>query len=453
MSKGISTYLFLFFISLSVFGQRDTLRLSLVLIDKETNSPIESAFFSIKSSSHSGMIKQKLVNGDTLSFACSLTETWKVTAKTSGYKTLDTIIDSKLYERDIRRKKVVAIQLEFTFDGQYSDQVEINATYKPFIKFQSEKLSVSDFEIVDDHRLLLLTYPNRLEKGSELILYENDQVKNSRIVEFSARQLIHDYRRKIYLRCENKMFRITPQGEIVMEEVDARQLENYRLPILDSLEEDRLYFSNYVSHYPAYDYYMVTRNDTTYTKIKHLEDEVMLEQYRAEYKWADVRTKLWAWDMEVETGIDREVWVGANVFTNSIYYDPPIGDFFRVDDLLYVFDYYDDQLITYDGFSGSKLDSVTISFHERSRKTGWEEHIVQDPISKKLYTFFDEAGYMQGFEVDLESGRLKDPFKLFYRYVENIQVYDGQVYYIYRPFESPQKKYLYYELIDRMRLK
>lgn len=36
----------------------------------------------------------------------------------------------------------------------------------------------------------------------------------------------------------------------------------------------------------------------------------MMELYRSEFKYVDVRTKLWAMDKEHETGIDKEIWVG-----------------------------------------------------------------------------------------------------------------------------------------------
>jgi hypothetical protein len=190
---------------------------------------------------------------------------------------------------------------------------------------------------------------------------------------------------------------------------------------------------------------MVEKRDTVYTNIRHIEDDLMMEQYRAEYKFADVRTKLWAWDMEAETGIDRQIWVGANIFTNSIYYDPPIGDFYRVGQHLFVFDFYNDLLLSYEAHSAEPKDSIAINFHLNPRKSGWEQRIIQDPVTKKTYTFFNDAGYYKLAEVNLETGELINEFKLFYRYAENIQIFNGSVYYIYRPFESLQKKYLYYE--------
>src|SRR5690554_7838587 len=102
---------------------------------------------------------------------------------------------------------------------------------------------------------------------------------------------------------------ITNSEHITLIKVPREQLNNFVQPILDTLNNEQLYFTTYKSHYPAFDFYNVQLSDTSHALLHHVEDSEMMEHYRAEYKWADVRTKLWAWDMESETGIDREVWV------------------------------------------------------------------------------------------------------------------------------------------------
>ena len=58
----------------------------------------------------------------------------------------------------------------------------------------------------------------------------------------------------------------------------------------------------------------------------------MMELYTSEYKWMDVRTKLWAKNKEIETGIAAEVWVGANYFTQSLYYEEAYAPMFHRND-------------------------------------------------------------------------------------------------------------------------
>jgi hypothetical protein len=176
----------------------------------------------------------------------------------------------------------------------------------------------------------------------------------------------------------------------------------------------------------------------------NIEDELMMELYRAEYKWADVRTKLWAKNRELQTGVDAEIWVGANYFTQSIYYKELYAPLFHRNDSLFVFDYYKDKLYTFD-VNGNPIDSVAIYHHYNKRRTGWRSKLIQDKITGQIYALYDRAGYTYLGLIDTKSGEITEQVKLEYRYVEKVAVHDNMVYYVYRPFESIQKKYLYRE--------
>ena len=75
------------------------------------------------------------------------------------------------------------------------------------------------------------------------------------------------------------------------------------------------------------------------------------------------------------------------------------------------------------------------------------EPIIKDKDEHKLYVLFLKNGYYYLKPVSLNDGSTSVSFKLGYRYVENVKVENGFVYYIYRPYESAQKKYLYREII------
>ena len=49
----------------------------------------------------------------------------------------------------------------------------------------------------------------------------------------------------------------------------------------------------------TFEYFTFDQLDSSYKKIMHIEDDLMMELYSAEYKWADVRTKLWAKNKEI----------------------------------------------------------------------------------------------------------------------------------------------------------
>jgi hypothetical protein len=56
---------------------------------------------------------------------------------------------------------------------------------------------------------------------------------------------------------------------------------------------------------------------------------------------------------------------------------------------------------------------------------------------------------MNGFSylglIDISTGKISNKVKLAFKYVDKIRVNNNFVYYVYRPYESTQKKYLYKE--------
>ena len=75
---------------------------------------------------------------------------------------------------------------------------------------------------------------------------------------------------------------------------------------------------------------------------------------------------------------------------------------------------------------------------------GWKwngdfEWISTDQIA----LFYTKAHQTSVWHVTLGSGEKKAIGSLAMPFAENIQYRDGKVYYIWRPFESPQKRFLY----------
>jgi hypothetical protein len=168
----------------------------------------------------------------------------------------------------------------------------------------------------------------------------------------------------------------------------------------------------------------------------------MMELYRSEYKWVDVRTKLWAKEQEMKTGIDKEIWVGANYFTQSIYYKELYAPMFKKNDSIFVFDYYKDKLFTFN-LKGEKVDSVAIFHHYEPKKTGWRRNLIQDKETGKIYAFFEKDGFCSLRLINTKTGLYDSNIVFEHKYIDKIAVSDGMAYYIYRPFESAQKKFLY----------
>ncbi|UKN02128.1 hypothetical protein K6119_01180 [Paracrocinitomix mangrovi] len=332
------------------------------------------------------------------------------------------------------------------------DRLQEIFTVRPTVPdtlFGTQEYSVEDYEFMPDGRMILLTYEKTLSKGAILRLLDDEFNEiDKQYVVGEAVELSKDYRGNVHLINEERIYLIK-----VIENDIRTYLENrdyyfkYIAPIIDTIG-DNIYFSNYSDLYPAFDYFEFNLKDSTYKVMLQIEDTLMMELYRSEFKYVDVRTKLWAHQKQIETGIDKEIWVGATVFTNSVYYEPLYAPLFKIDgDSILVFDHYKNKMFKYTPNEGF-VDSTRITYHLQSRKSGWEQPLLKDKTNGKVYAMFQKSGYTYLSEIDKYTGQVNKSFKLFFKYVDRIQIIDDQVFYIYRPFESIQKKYVYREKLN-----
>jgi hypothetical protein len=323
-------------------------------------------------------------------------------------------------------------------------QVVVKAPGVPDTVFHSDRLSVADFEISNNEDIILLTYPKQLQKGSEILLFDGVNIKSNFQVNDEAKYLTRDYRGNTHVICKEKVFGIYVSDNLIeLGQIPKDYFFKYVAPIVDT-NASKMYFSNFNKDYPAFDYFVFDIFDSTYRSILNIKDDLMMELYRSEYKWVDVRTKLWAKNKERESGIDAQIWVGANYFTQSIYYKEVYAPLFHRNDSVFVFDYPKDRLVIFNRF-GESLDTISIYHHYQPKKTGWQKQLIQDNVTGVIYAEYEKDGNMYLGIVDVKTGEINEKVKLNYKYVEKIRVHNNKVYYVYRPFESTQKRFLYKE--------
>jgi hypothetical protein len=337
--------------------------------------------------------------------------------------------------------------IKMFFGNKIFDRIEVSSDKKPETVFGSEKFSVEDFELIDN-RILMLVYEKTLKRSSELVLTDqNQKVISTKFIPGQAVELIHDFRNEVYLKTTDGVYhvKVNQNDFILLTKLDQKKFSEQLEPVKDSLYED-IYFSDYSEIFPKFSYYEYDREDSVYTTVRGVIDELMMDMYRAEFKYVDVRTKIWAHNLQNETGIDKEEIVGAAVFTKSIFYEPLYAPMYVKNDTVYVFDYYKNFMYKFVSDVGV-IDSIGVYYHLKPKKSGWDKNMTQDQSNNEIYGLFNKYGYSYIKPINLNTGNTDGVFKLYYRYVEKIIIKDDYVYYTYRPFESIQKKYIYREKI------
>jgi hypothetical protein len=313
---------------------------------------------------------------------------------------------------------------------------------RPDTIFASKTYSVGDFELGEQGQLYLLTYEKNLQHDAQLQCRLQDSTVFMAQIPQRANGLLRDFRGNIHVQTDNTMYGVRQiDGTLQLGAIPKDYYYKYIAPVVDT-SLTRQFYSSYMEIYPAFEYGCLDLLDSTYKSILHIQDDLMMELYRSEYKWVDVRTKLWAKNLEHQTGIDAEIYVGANVFTQSIYYEPVYAPLFLVHDTLFIFDYPKDLLRVYN-LHGDLLKSIPLYHHYRAKQSGFQKNLQQDRKTGLIYALFEQDGYSYVGRINLANGTIEHKVRLAFRYVEKVRIYNDAIYFIYRPFESTQKKFLY----------
>ena len=278
-------FAFLFFVSLVANTSAQTYRLSGTVLDADGH-PIPDAYYFLsnspfdkKKTSRQGEFSIQYPSGkdDTLKF------------KHVGFNPYSFVIKERILRR---AKKSRQINLDIVLPERSTDIVVVTSNVTDTV-FGTQEYSVSDFEFDKSGQLILLTYEKNLTKGAVLRLLDSNQtVIDSYYVPGDAVELRTDFKRNTHLIAEEKGYLVDVQKNRMRVYLEDRDyFFKYVAPLIDTIGPN-IYFSNYSDIYPAFDYLEFNRDDSTYRTMKTVEDTLMMELYRSEIKWVDVRTKI-----------------------------------------------------------------------------------------------------------------------------------------------------------------
>ncbi len=355
------------------------------------------------------------------------------------------------------QKKTGEITLNIQLKFESFQLPEINIRSTPDTVWSSNTVNVADFAF-SGKNLLLLTYVQELRwkkhdkskttmfQQCELILVDSSRSEFAKCrVPEEAIKFYVDYLGEIFLQCRKTTFYVSINGDsIVLEKIDAEQFNHAILPVVDTIGP-LTYFSNYNADYPAFEYMIYDKADSSVKTFRYMVDEEMMKMFRSEYKYLDSRGKLEALRFEINTGIDKEIIAAyMNGFQNTYYYEALNTPLLLVNDTLVIFDHHHDKLYRFDS-RGQSIDSALIQYHKVKRPDRWGEKITKDKRTERIYTSYTRNGITYIREINTSNGHVGASFRLQNKYVDKIRISGGYVYYIYRPYESAQKRFLYKE--------
>ena len=349
----------------------------------------------------------------------------------------------------------VEVRLEY-------DLIQINTALVesdplPEVIFSNDTLHVGDFVFVNDE-ILLLTYGkedrwkrqehSKLTPFSQCSLVLQDSSGNEVAVQELNGEFLSlekTYNDKVLIHSLKKHYLIDDlHSNFQIAEVDDQTYLKAFVPVLDSLKQFIL-LSDYSPDFPSFSYYAYHPADSTYAEIRKIEDELQMQLLRSEYKYLPTRGKLDAFRMELKSGIDKEIiaaWMTG--FSESLYAESLYAPCIVVNDTLCIFNHYNDHLFKHTNAEFTS-DSTSFNYHKTSTNGKWKKDLLHDQIQEKIFVQYDKHGYTYLCELNLLDGSVGEAFRLKYRYPEKVKVFNNRVYYLYRPYGSSQKHYLYRE--------
>lgn len=367
----------------------------------------------------------------------------KISCSHVGFKTVYISINSG----DLR-KDTLAINFSLKPKPAELKTFNVSAEEKPDTIFGSARVSIADFEFQEDH-FIYLAYPKRLDKDSEVLLADRkENVLAKHFIPGKALELYKDHLDQIYVVCEEAAYKLQVfKRKINLEKVSRDKFIELVKPCIDTLHQ-KILFSDYFREIPHFRYYAFNPSDTTAREVREIMDEEQDWTYHFEYYKLSNADKVYAMRLARKIkGYDKfDIAASMTGFSDHICYEPLYAPLFVIDDTINIFDHYSDHIYKY--YNDTVLtDSVKIDYHKGQMEKEWKKELIKDEMTGKIYSLYEKHGVFTLREINHNTGEVVNKKELEFKYPSKIKIRNDFVYYIYRPFESLQKKFLYREKI------
>ena len=330
------------------------------------------------------------------------------------------------------------------------DTMLIYSIHKPETLVGKPYYSIYDFDFFED-KLILLTAKRSLDKAEiQFSDYNGRIISKLQIPEYAGTALsfFHDYEDYTDLICKGAILRLDLMNkEILMMPVSRDGFNRSIKPIADTANKS-LYYSDQWDKYPLFNYYYIKQNDTSSNLLRTVCNFDLMKLYNLEYYYLPPAAQLEARRLAQQFKTDKNI-IAATMsgFTRSIFYEPIYAPLFVLNDTVCIFNHYTDYIYHFNK-QNKLIDSVQIYYHHPKNWREWKRQLFVDEFENKVYAFYSKDGRHYIKQINYQTGKEVKVYKLKNHSAEKIKVRDGFVYYIYRPFDSTQEKFLYREKIE-----
>jgi hypothetical protein len=421
-----------------------SLVLSGVVLDSETNQSLSGAHISIPGtvegtvSDAEGRFSLNVRSGVDVQLRVSYT----------GY----TDLKRKVLAKEVATGEVLLLRL--ARGTILLDPTEVRARIAPEVVFQRPDLHVGGY-LANGDGLWVLAYSKpqlwhaqadagqRVMRAARLVLLDTLLREMASIaLPDDARAMHSDHGGRPVVEGAREGWIARRDGDaLTLGRIDRETLREAVLPWTDSLG-GRLLGNNRNDAFPAFEHFARDLRTNKDQLLCTVQDDFMIELFRSQYKYMSGPDKVIAMDLEIETGIDREIIAGFMTgFHKDLYFKVPYAPLFVVRDTLCVFDHAKERIRRFlaDGTAVAEIPM------RHASERYWSNTLIQDQRGGQVYALFRQGPRAWLRAIDARDGSIGDLRKLMHPFPEDVRVHEGHAYYVYRPHGSTQKRTLYRE--------
>ena len=323
---------------------------------------------------------------------------------------------------------------------------EVPVTAMPEVFHGTQEYNIIDYELFGSY-LGLIVYEKRPSRSKLLLVNDKDEIIASHLIPETPSGFFKDCLGNIHIVTDNYAFQAEVTDSVTFELYPrpAARFNAFTKPCVASIDE-HFYFAGYGPGRMSIQYIYANEKDSVKEAFRYVEDTQRLKMYlnapqglASLQKWEQDYLRAGEAVPEGLGGMIRHELRHAKAIARLYFGKPVFAPLKAIDKNIYLFNHYDSKIEKYTP-DGKPVSDLAIDYHKQKN---WENELIVDPVRHKAYTCFFKNGLYDVKEIDLASGNLKDAFEVKYKYAEKIRVIDGALYYLYKPFESQQKKYLY----------
>lgn len=338
-----------------------------------------------------------------------------------NYQTTELLIEKRT---DLPSQIVLAPAVLNLPDVTVRAQARLDTVYR-------QPYSVVDYAFFRDH-LILLARKNDREGFSLVLLSPEEEV----LAEFSLRKWKP---RRLHTSCAGALFLVMASGvkEILIEERGLSfgpriSRDDFELGLANCVwaNDSLAYFQRYYYQGQALEYYCGYRREPerALTQLPRIEDDPnivrLIEESGCRLPWSG---NIWEENVSGRLYRLREGRYQMQGMWRA-FYPRLYAPLHPVDSLFCLFNHFASQLEYYD-VEGELVREQAIDYHQEEK---WMKKVYYDPYRQEAYTAFRRNWSAQFYQINLEDGSLRTSVEVELDFIENVQVWNGYLYFLYR---------------------